>query len=204
MVSGDGLPKCRSVPGCRLSAGGWRRALPSAVALALLCLRSAGGLELGLGCSPFRAEAVKARPPRSRLAVQRGGHSAPGREPLLDIGSLQAPGNNSWYLDKPTFSSTRPPFVSVEVGKTWVPSFGFHAAGCSLHSAAWSPPSFLASGSGVRGACRRGWTLVNRFPDYCSAESPPPSTSLRKRKTLSIPSGLCLSFLLLEEDSGSV
>lgn len=43
MVSGDGLPKCRSVPGRRLSVGGWRSALLYAVALALLFLRSPGG-----------------------------------------------------------------------------------------------------------------------------------------------------------------
>lgn len=131
MVSGDGLPKCRSVPGRRRrSAGGWRRALPSAVALALLFLRSPGGggsggglpRSTGLGRSPFGAEAAKARPPRPRLAHERGGKSSAGRGPLLDVGSLRVPGSNTWGRDKPTSSSTRPfPLCERGGGETWVP-----------------------------------------------------------------------------------
>lgn len=62
---------------------------------ALLTVRRGVSPALRLGCSPFRAEAAKARPPRSLPALPRGGNSAPGREPLLDIGSLQASGNKS-------------------------------------------------------------------------------------------------------------
>lgn len=85
---------------------------------------SGGGLprSTGLGRSPFGAEAAKARPPRPRLAHERGGKSSAGRGPLLDVGSLRVPGSNTWGRDKPTSSSTRPfPLCERGGGETWVP-----------------------------------------------------------------------------------
>lgn len=112
MVSGDGLPKCRSVPGRRLSVGGWRRALPYAVALAWLFLRSPGkggrpGPQGLVVLSPRGGgRESQASPPASRSPA--GADSAPGRGRCLLSAASRPPGVTTGAGTSPRLSLPAP------------------------------------------------------------------------------------------------